>query len=377
MYFKDVIEFKGKHATIMRDGVYLYMPSEIGITDGRDPNKPVQVFRPASEVIKAYNRFKELGHLPVTLRHPDQFLDHSVTETWENGEGKNPELKTDVFYTVLDCVVDIKNDSIKDYQNGTRQLSCGWSGEFKKAESGPYEYLQLFGDINHIAIVPNGRCGDICKINDRGLKMKIADILKSIFTSKKVEISDEDLKEYEKQLDEAYEGKETPEEEKEEEKMKDKKKKKTKDEEKEKEKETEDEDEGEEKKTEDKKKKNKDKAIEDKAINDAYQKGVKETQELFKKSMNDVLPILSEFQPDDIKDKTPCEIKALFVKKVTDTQIETTDAGLDIAFKMAMKNYQHPAYRNGLHTEDMTQKSIADEMNKMTFNVDNKNQEVK
>ncbi len=182
----------------MRDGIYLYMPSEIGIDDGRDPNIPVQVMRPASEVIKAKQRFDELKRLPITIRHPNLFLDHADEKTWTNGQAENPVITTNGIRTLIDCVVDIKNEGIKDYEAGTKELSCGWSGEFVKADNGPCEFLQLFNDINHIAIVPAGRCGPTCKINDEnkigGKNMTIVDKILNFLKLKKIEVTDEEKK---------------------------------------------------------------------------------------------------------------------------------------------------------------------------------------
>lgn len=375
-FFYDAFELKGKNATIMRDGVYLYLPAEIGITDERDPNTPVQVMRPASEVEKAIKRFEELKKLPITIRHPDVFLDHKDSDSWKNGQGESPLLKTDHFSTVIDCKVDIKNEGVKDYEDGTRQLSCGWSGYFEKATEGPYEFIQRFGDINHIAIVPAGRCGAICQINDNngGIKnMTFIEKLKLIFKSKNVDLSDEDIK----LLELADEEEEEKKEDKKKKKTKDKKKKKrskdeeeeTEDEEEENEDEEETEDEEEEENKDKKKRKNKDKAIKDAAFKDAYEKGQENIRDSFLSGMNDVRLILSEFKDSELKDKTPCEIKSLFIKKFSDVEVKDSDPGLDAVFNMVLKNYENPAYRNAQKTNvDDKAMNVADQISNINFN---------
>ena len=354
----------------MRDGVYLYLPSEIGIADGRDPNTPIQVIRHASEVVKANNRFKELGKLPITVRHPDEFLDHSDSKAWQNGEGTDPEIKSDVFSTVIDCKVNLKDKAVKDYQEGTIELSCGWSGSFEKCNDGePYEYRQIFGDINHIAIVPAGRCGDKCKINDTigGINMTFLDKLKLVFKSKGSELNDEDIK----LLNLNDEGEPDENEDEEEEKKKEMDKKKTKDKKKKDEDpdENEDEDEEEEKKKEDKKK-NKDAAIQDALIKDAYEKGKNDLRKMFLDGMNDVSPILDSFKPEEIKGKTPCEIKSMFIKRESDTDVKDSDPALTAVFNMLLKQYKHPAYSTYKRTDDGQPVEIADNISNLTFNKD-------
>lgn len=363
--FHDSIELKGKHATVMRDGIYLYMPAEIGINDGRDPNTPVQVLRESKEVEKAYEKFKDLGKLPLTIRHPDMFLDHNDQNVWKNGQADNPELKKLGPVTTIDCLVDIKNDGIKDYEDGTKELSCGWSGEFVKATHGPCEFMQVFHDINHVAIVPAGRCGPMCRINDATIikennggkkTMTIFDRILSFFKIAKIDISDEQ--------EEALKALVDQEEEKDPDKTEDKKKKKKKDEEKEDPDKTEDEEEEENK--DKKKKKN------DAAIKDAFEKGQKEIRDKFISGMNDVVPILDSFKPSEIKDKTPCEIKAMFIKKQSDTDIKDSDPALDAVFNMVLKNYEHPAYKSAQRTDisDENKANPANMISGLSFNKD-------
>jgi hypothetical protein len=321
MFFKDAMEVKGKHATVMRDGVYYYLPVEIGVKD-RDPNIPIPCIRPYTEVIKAAEKFAEYGKLPITVRHPDKFLNLHDSASYSNGEAEKPLLNTNSNYTVIDCIFNLKGQALKDYDSGTRQLSCGWEGDFEKSEPGsPYEFIQRFKDINHIAIVPTGRAGEICKINDGGLKMKLEKV-KALFAAKKIELTDEDNKILDElQLDTAI----------------DDKKKKAKDEE------NEDGDEEEEKeekkeKMKDKKKKNKDEAVDVKDAIEIAQKAIV-TQ------FADVQPIMGEFKTNETAGKMPNQIKAMFIKKVANTDIKDSDPTLDAVFTMVKMNYQNPAWK--------------------------------
>lgn len=174
MLIKDIISYDEltKKACIMRDGEYLYLAGELGITN-RDTYEPIRVYRPAEEVQKAYDRFNELSRLPVTCDHPEQFLDLTVEDSYVMGEAKNVEIKKNNQITTLNCDIVLKGNVLNEYKKGIRELSCGWEGEFEEAEVGKgYEFIQRFKDINHIALVNAGRCGKECKVED---KMKVVD----------------------------------------------------------------------------------------------------------------------------------------------------------------------------------------------------------
>jgi hypothetical protein len=329
MYFHDVMEVKGKHATIMRDGVYQYLASEIGLKD-RDPNALINVYRPYTEVIKASDKFKQYQKLPITVRHPDTFLNLNDAAAFSNGEATQPELKSNLLLTVIDCIFDLRNQALKDYQSGTRQLSCGWEGEFEKATEGPYEFIQRFKDINHIAIVPVGRAGEICKINDGGNRMDKLEKIKALFASKGVQLTDEDITALDAlQLD----------------------KKKTKDEEEAEEKE--------EKENKDKKK-NKDDATQ---ISDAIETGKKEVVTQF----TDVLPVMSQFKASELAGKNPNEIKSMFIKKVANTDIKDSDPGLNVAFQMALKNFENPAWKGTSNHTEINDADLASQISGLNF----------
>lgn len=352
MYFRDVMQVIGKHATIMRDGVYYYLPSEIGLKD-RDPNTPIACYRPYTEVYKAYEKFNEYGKLPITVRHPDTFLNLNDSASFSNGFAEKPELKTKDPYTVIDCIFNIQNGAKSDYDSGTRELSCGWEGEFERATEGPYEFIQRFKDINHIAIVPQGRAGDICKINDGGRKMKISDKLLELLKAKKVELTDDDKKvidaiqlEIDNEIADAKKkAKDEKDPDDDDDKDGDDDDKETKD-----------------KKTKDKKK-NKDDA--EKLIADAIATNSKKIVDDF----SSVLPILSELKTGDITGKSPAEIKALFIKQATNTDIAVNDAGLDAVFKLAVKNYENPAWKgnNGKKVEDTKIVDLARDISSISF----------
>lgn len=192
--FIDAISLDvNKKATIMRDGYYIYLAREVGLPE--EPDKAqVRVYRPKSEVKKAYDRFKELGKLPLVYTHPNDFLNLNDSETYKDGEAFNPSISKIVQTTVLNADLKLRDEVYEEYSKGVRQLSCGWAGYFEKAPQTElnYDYIQRFEDINHIALVEAGRAGDICRIldckaieiKDGGLKMpsieQILSVLKEL-----------------------------------------------------------------------------------------------------------------------------------------------------------------------------------------------------
>ena len=86
----------------MRDGVYLYTAEEIGLTD-RPPQTVIQVYRDAVEVEKAYSAFKSYTKIPITVNHPDTFLNLNDAASYNNGAATNPYIKSDTGFTKMLC----------------------------------------------------------------------------------------------------------------------------------------------------------------------------------------------------------------------------------------------------------------------------------
>lgn len=192
--FRDTIQVNGntKNALIMRDGVYIYLASEVE-ENPADPFKRLVIYRPAEEVKKAYERFKELGRVPVIYNHPDHSLDLNDSNSFSQGYGVNPIMtKDDGDNTNIKCTLHLMGDALNAYKNkGIKEISCGWSGTFEDSTSDSYDYIQRFEDFNHIAIVPEGRCGSTCAIQD---KKSIKEKNKMLFFGKKKrKIHDEDV----------------------------------------------------------------------------------------------------------------------------------------------------------------------------------------
>ena len=172
MQIQDQVIFDSltKTAKIMRDGIYYYRASEVG-DNSRSPSDIVKVNRDKREVEKAYKRFLELQRLPLTIHHPENFVNLNDENSFKEGVASEPFLSQVASFTTLDCKIAMNDTASELYHKGIRQLSCGWTGNFKKVEGKNYDYEQEFVDFNHIAILPDGRAGSLCSIIDNNLKL--------------------------------------------------------------------------------------------------------------------------------------------------------------------------------------------------------------
>ena len=169
---KGYFDSETKTALIMRDGVYTYLamefPSLVGIGADKENNPfaKLRVYRSKDSVKAAYERFKELGKIPVVFNHPEKDLDRN---DFSQGYGYAPELVDEGANLAIKCKLELNADSLEAYKDGIREISCGWSGDFvepSEEDKKLYDFEQTFSDFNHIALVSEGRCGSLCSIKD-------------------------------------------------------------------------------------------------------------------------------------------------------------------------------------------------------------------
>ena len=169
---KGYFDSETKTALIMRDGVYTYLAMEfpglvgIGADKENNPFAKLRVYRSKDSVKAAYERFKELGKIPVVFNHPEKDLDR---KDFSQGYGYAPELVDEGANLAIKCKLELNADSLEAYKDGIREISCGWSGDFVEPSAEDkklYDFEQTFRDFNHIALVSEGRCGSLCSIKD-------------------------------------------------------------------------------------------------------------------------------------------------------------------------------------------------------------------
>jgi hypothetical protein len=319
MQIQDKIIFDGitKNATIMRDGIYHYLGSEVG--DMANPNKIMRVYRDKAEIEKAYNRFVDLQRLPLTVNHPKEFVNIKDEASYSQGVANMPSTKIVNNYNTLGCKIDLMDQAKEFYDKGIKELSCGWEGSYKKVEHSDYDYTQHFVDFNHIAILPNGRGGSLCSITDNNLNilnMENIEELKTIITDTIKSVIDECSSKKKKKTEDEYSEEDLKEM---------KKKKKTNDE------------------LVEKLASAVEKIIEDKKVDEIAIKDEAKTE-----TINDFDCVLKAIekgavQVKDCLGKSPFEIKQLVVKDLVKKDIQDANI-LDAYFDVSLENFVHPSW---------------------------------
>jgi len=153
---------------ISRIGTQEYWAYEFGIDGPSD--RPLKFYRPADEVF-APDAIRSFLLKPVTIGHPPGGV---TAQTWKEHAVGSVGLPTEDGEHVRADLLITHPDAIIEVQRGTVELSCGYDctldmtpGTTPDGEA----YDGVMRDIrgNHVAIVPEGRCGPSCKIGDRSM----------------------------------------------------------------------------------------------------------------------------------------------------------------------------------------------------------------
>lgn len=331
MQIQDQVIFDSltKTAKIMRDGIYYYRASEVG-DNSRSPSDIVKVNRDKREVEKAYKRFLELQRLPLTIHHPENFVNLNDENSFKEGIASEPFLSQVASFTTLDCKIAMNDTASELYHKGIRQLSCGWTGNFRKVEGKEYDYEQEFVDFNHIAILPDGRAGSLCSIIDNNSTLiklmtveNIEDLKTSLLESVKSGIKDAFGAMVKKKVKKAKTEDEEYNE-NEEEELEDKKNKDA---------------------AIDEAKKIADKAIFDAAIKDAVDVAIKDARASLVSEFATVFDAVEKgiVTVKDCAGKEPEEIKKAVVEKLLNKKIDDK-AALDAHYSVAIENFSHAGW---------------------------------
>jgi len=148
---------------IARTGEMDYDPADVPVeaAPGQDV---VRVEREATEVFDPETMASFEGK-PVTLGHPGEdvtpanWKDLAVGHAQDvrRGEGVQDDL-------LLADLVITDQAAIALVRGGLREVSCGYDAQYQQLGPGRGRQTAIMG--NHIALVPQGRCGPRCRIND-------------------------------------------------------------------------------------------------------------------------------------------------------------------------------------------------------------------
>jgi len=192
------------HDTIIaRTGMQEYGANEVPIETDRGV---VPVYRMVEDVLSKETLASFEGK-PITAGHPEDFV---TPDNWndlamgfvKNVRGVHDESDTDLHYIIADVMI-MNAKAIQAVKDGLRELSCGYEADYVDNGDGTGKQTGILG--NHVALVPQGRCGSACAIKDESLKGGIMTIKEKLLNAiSKVfdaEVIGEEEKEMEEQKD--------------------------------------------------------------------------------------------------------------------------------------------------------------------------------
>jgi len=158
----DTFGFKTYRKVIVATtGANNYLGEELGMKS--TPNAIIEVHRDLAELAKL--RDSILGK-PIVNLHPTRDMEMNNLPTEVIGVALNPVIEDDNLIVDLMFYKSRAND----------EVSLGYDAEILKVND---KWIQRDVEVNHIAIVPKGRCGKLCKIQDKRIddmpKIKIGD----------------------------------------------------------------------------------------------------------------------------------------------------------------------------------------------------------
>ncbi|SEI98770.1 hypothetical protein SAMN04244579_02709 [Azotobacter beijerinckii] len=182
---------------IARTGTLIYDESEILGKEGPliegGAGGQVVIERNPDEVFRAETLGSFEGK-PVTLSHPDDFVNPSNWRQLSVGITQNVRRGTDVESDlVLADLLITDAAAIEEVRGGLRQVSCGYDADYEQLAPGRGRQTNIVG--NHVALVERGRCGPRCAIGDSEPmsknKRSFADRLRAAFMSKDAAAAEE------------------------------------------------------------------------------------------------------------------------------------------------------------------------------------------
>lgn len=155
-----------RNVSVSRVGVQVYGPNEgTGIEPGDDglihiTRTPEEVFR--NETLDSANGKS------FTLMHPDddvtpqnwRDLTHGIMFNARRGTGEQSD------ESVVDAMV-YSEELVREIDLGMREVSLGYDCDYYQTGPGRGEQRNLY--VNHVALVPKGRCGGTCAVRDHAL----------------------------------------------------------------------------------------------------------------------------------------------------------------------------------------------------------------
>lgn len=195
-----------KDVPVARTGEMVYAAGEVPIEPSRDGL--IRVSREAADIFSEITIASCLGK-PVTLDHPDEFVD--PVNYGQLGKGvmlnvrRGSGIEDDLLFADL-LVTD--RAAIAAINDGIEEVSLGYEADYEQVSPGRGVQRNII--VNHVALVARGRCGPRCAIGDQDTmptkkKPSWMDKIRASFKSKDEAALEEALQEGQKAMDEESE----------------------------------------------------------------------------------------------------------------------------------------------------------------------------
>ncbi|MED6004923.1 MULTISPECIES: DUF2213 domain-containing protein [Enterobacteriaceae] len=157
--FKNDVGFIKDKVTIARIGPMEYLGSELGM--GLKPNDVYQVFVEPAELFSP-ETIASVEGVDATFIHPDD-LEVKLDDWSELSVGHVQNIYQDGDY--LKGTIFVKDKATIDLieKQGIKEVSLGYTSDIIEKDG---KLIKTNIRANHVAIVPEGRCGSACKIGD-------------------------------------------------------------------------------------------------------------------------------------------------------------------------------------------------------------------
>ncbi|WP_287497799.1 DUF2213 domain-containing protein [Pandoraea sp. CB10b_02] len=156
---------------VARTGEMLYAAGEVPVEAG--PDGLIRISRTPEEVFRDETLASCMGK-DITLDHPEDFVQPSNYSGLTQGVMLNPRrstsepdlLVTDLLIKHPDAITAVQDEEIEE-------VSLGYEADYEQVSPGRGVQRNIV--VNHVAIVPRGRCGPRCAIGDKEPEMKTKD----------------------------------------------------------------------------------------------------------------------------------------------------------------------------------------------------------
>ena len=157
-----------KDVPVARTGDMTYAPGEVPIAPG--PDGLIHITRDADEVFHP-DTLASCEGKSVTIGHPPEFVNAKNVRDLEVGSMMNLRRGDgiDADLMVADLLIKRQDGIDAVLKDGVEQVSLGYDADYQQVSPGRGVQRGIL--VNHVALVPRGRCGPRCEIGDEDTVM--------------------------------------------------------------------------------------------------------------------------------------------------------------------------------------------------------------